>query len=125
MKRWKKYVLCVMCVCCFGLLTGCGNQKKENEIGQGTGTESKGNLSVPQTDRLEEKTEKNLGNDASDQKADSIGDNLGNAADDLIDGAGEAGKDVIDGVEDAGDALTGNEENGVNSDAADADGINP
>ncbi len=37
MKRWKKLALCAACVCCMGLLTGCGNDgnnaasKKETE----------------------------------------------------------------------------------------------
>lgn len=25
MKHWKKYVLCIACVCCVAMLTGCGN----------------------------------------------------------------------------------------------------
>ncbi len=31
MKRWRKYALCIACVCCMAVLTGCGNDGKKNE----------------------------------------------------------------------------------------------
>lgn len=29
MKRWRKYALCLACVCCMALLAGCGNDKND------------------------------------------------------------------------------------------------
>ena len=115
MKRWKKYVLCVMCVCCFGLLTGCGNRNDSGSNESNRGTERNGTTIVTEqenaagSERGNAATEDDLVNNATDQNTDSIGGSIGDAADDLIDGAGEAGKDVIDGMENASDALTGND----------------
>ena len=39
MKRWKKYVFCVICACCVGLLAGCGN-KNDGVTQNGKATEA-------------------------------------------------------------------------------------
>ena len=112
MKRWKKYVFCVICACCVGLLTGCGN-KNDGVTQNGKATEA-----MPETkenrketpnaeinDKRATEPEETTVNDATDRSDTDTG--VGGAAKDIVDGVGDAGKDIIDGVEDAGDALTG------------------
>ena len=123
MKRWKKYVLCAICACCVGLLTGCGNKTD--------GTTENGNTTEAMTEATENRREtpqaatddsrvpepKDTTGDVQDDTVNDVTDpdgtdtGVGGAAEDIVDGVGDAGKDIIDGVEDAGDALTGEDTN--------------
>ena len=79
MKRWKKYVFCVICACCVGLLAGCGN-KNDGVTQNGKATEA-----MPET---KENRKETPNAEINDKRATEP-------------------EDIIDGVEDAGDALTG------------------
>lgn len=141
MKRLKKYVLCLMCLCCLGILTGCGNNaQNDNTVTDEAGRADKNDgivnsatdqsgLSGDESDAVEEDgtngsadTEKGR-MDGADDAGENLVDGVGDAGRDLVDGAGDAGEalidgaedlgeGVIDGAEDIGDALTGNETDG-------------
>lgn len=119
MKCWRKYVLvCFTCICCFGLLTGCGNDtvteteqmtensKPSNDVNDVTNSEADMD---PITDGVQEKQTNAAGENGSMADGlDHAADDIGDAGADIVDGVGDAGKDVIDGVENAADSLTGN-----------------
>lgn len=112
MKRWKKYVFCVICACCVGLLAGCGNKNdgvtqngKATEVMPETKENRKETPNAEINDKRATEPEETTVNDATDRSDTDTG--VGGAAKDIVDGVGDAGKDIIDGVEDAGDALTG------------------
>lgn len=130
MKRLKKYVLCLMCLCCLGILTGCGNNaQNDNTVTDEAGRADKNDgivnsatdqsgLSGDESDAVEEDgsngsadTEKGR-MDGADDAGENLVDGAGDAGEALIDGAEDLGEGVIDGAEDIGDALTGNETDG-------------
>ena len=123
MKRWKKDVLCAICACCVGLLTGCGN-KNDGATGNGNTTEAMTETKENRRETPQAATNDNRvtepGDTNGDVRDDTVNDvtdpngantGVGGAAEDIVDGVGDAGKDIIDGVEDAGDALTGEDTN--------------
>lgn len=124
MKRWRKYVVCLTCICCLGLLTGCGNdtvteteqmtEKKDesdnvNHVTE-PGTDTDRFTEEEQTNALTDDRADQLNGDVTDDTTDgsNAAENIGDAGADIVDGVGDAGKDVIDGVENAADSLTGN-----------------
>lgn len=124
MKRWRKYVVCLTCICCLGLLTGCGNdmvteteqmtEKKDdpdnvNHVTE-PGTDTDRFTEEEQTNTLTDDRADQLNGDVTDDTTDdsNAAENIGDAGADIVDGVGDAGKDVIDGVENAADSLTGN-----------------
>ena len=134
MKCWRKYVLCLTCVCCLGMLTGCGNanttetEKIVDDRQNNTTDTLDKNKNDTNTNRIQDNTdgntldngigtERNTGNTAGDSSVNDVtnGDKnmnsgtLGEAGTDIMDGVGEAGKDIMDGVENAADNLTGND----------------
>lgn len=124
MKRWRKYVVCLTCICCLGLLTGCGNDAvtdNEQTEKMNNASDNVNDVTDPDTDSGRETEKKN--EDQTNAMVDENGniidgglegegaaglDSIGDAGADIVDGVGDAGKDVIDGVEDAADSLTGN-----------------
>lgn len=120
MKRWRKYVVCLTCICCLGLLTGCGNDtvtESEQMTEKKDESDNVNHVTEPGTDTgqfNEEEQTNALTGDRADQLNGDVTDgsnaaeNIGDAGADIVDGVGDAGKDVIDGVENAADSLTGN-----------------
>lgn len=128
MKCWKTITFGAVCLCCIGMLTGCGNRAENTQTEKNPSTLQTDERMENTTDRLEKEdnlTENNketradslengMVNDVTDGDAadgdatDDNGTNLGDAGADVIDGIGDAGKDIINGVEQAGDELTGN-----------------
>lgn len=127
MKRWRKYVLCLTCICCLGLLTGCGNdaateteQTAEtddtsdhvNDVTEGDQTTENGY--EEQTNAMVDENGNIIDGELAGEGAAGL-DSIGDAGADIVDGVGDAGKDVIDGVENAADSLTGNEDQTADS----------
>lgn len=124
MKRWRKYVLCLTCIFCLGLLTGCGNDavtesEQTEELDNASDKMNDATDSGVESDRGSENTNEDQTNAMVDENGNIIDnelagegaagiDQIGDAGADIIDGVGDAGKDVIDGVENAADNLTGN-----------------
>lgn len=127
MRRWKMFALSLTCVCCIGMLTGCGNRnntvqtEKNNTTGENAANDIRDEKlteeAVTEDGLMNETTAEDLMQDENDSSVNDVTDkpgsdasgDLGDAGADIIDGVGEAGKDLIDGVENAGDELTGNE----------------
>ena len=81
MKRWRKYALCLACVCCMALLTGCGNDDnnaKETERGGVTTEKNTSDRNGAKNDR----------NDADNQKDGTVPDD-GGAGDEMSGGAAD------------------------------------
>lgn len=121
MKCWKTITFSVACLCCIGMLTGCGNRTENTQTEKNLSTlqtEERTTNRMENDDALSEKHEEtrtdSLENGAvndvtAGDTADDNGTNLGDAGADVIDGIGDAGKDIINGVEQAGDELLGSE----------------
>ena len=95
MKRWKKYVFCVICACCVGLLAGCGN-KNDGVTQNGKATEA-----MPET---KENRKETPNAEINDKRATEPEETTVNDATDRSDadtGVGGAAKDIVDGVGDA------------------------
>ena len=89
MKRWKKYVFCVICACCVGLLAGCGN-KNDGVTQNGKATEAMPETKENRTetpkaeinDKRATEPEETTVNDATDRSDADTG--VGGAAQDYM-----------------------------------------
>ena len=95
MKRWKKYVFCVICACCVGLLAGCGN-KNDGVTQNGKATEA-----MPETKENRKETPKAEINDKRATEPEETTVNDATDRSDTDTGVGGAAKDIVDGVGDA------------------------
>lgn len=117
MKHWKKYALCIACVCCVAMLTGCGN-------GKDSATEKETNAAM-----TEKKTDDKKDGRKEENKVqtDRIGENAQDGIitdENMADGTVPDGNTTDGAVENGMDAENTGDVNGVTDESNAADGEN-